>query len=66
LQAYPEISAVGENNEQEINQAINDSYSPDRYNIIVDEILEEFKDVPIEPQKEEIQEKSLQIDPTIK
>jgi hypothetical protein len=66
LQAYPEISAVGENNEQEINQAINDSYSPDRYNIIVDEILEDYKNVPVEPKNEEIQEKSLQIDPTIK
>lgn len=66
LQAYPEISAANENNEQEINQAINDSYSPDRYNIIVDEILNEYKDVPVEPKNEEIQEKSLQIDPTMK
>lgn len=63
LQAYPEISAVGENNEQEINQEINNSYNPDRYNIIVDEILEEYKDVPVEPMKEDTHEKSLEKDP---
>ena len=62
LQAYPEVSAAGENNEQEINQEINDNYNPERYNIIVDETLEDYKNVPVEPMKEDTHEKSLEQD----